>query len=259
MRYVFIAIVFFLLGGILFAEVPESTWKALLNSDVTITKTDGSEVSGRLSLNEATSVSVIKANGEVVTVPKKDVREVRGKVAMQASAGAGQPTVGWAPTAAVVGYVSAGLVVGLGVVTVITNGQETLPLVFGGLDLAFAILSFPIAAIGSSSALQGGVTGYPWLRITGWGVWGLTIVLGIVEIVIGVNEYIPNPLIISTVLSGAMALICISTDALINASEAQEAMKSTKERSGPRVAVLPLFSLTEKSEVAVGLRCKVWF
>ena len=63
MKRLGITIMLLLVSGALFADVAESTWKALLNSQVVIVKTDGSEVSGKLTLIETQSVSVVKSSG----------------------------------------------------------------------------------------------------------------------------------------------------------------------------------------------------
>jgi hypothetical protein len=64
--------------GMLWAEVPETAWKALLNSYVIFSKNDDSEVSGRLTYIDTGTVSVISKDGKVVTVAKKDAADVSG-------------------------------------------------------------------------------------------------------------------------------------------------------------------------------------
>ena len=69
-----------------YAEVSDSVWKALLNRDVIIEKSDGSEVTGKLTSFDDLSVVVIKADGKVVSVQKKGVSSVRVNTAGEAPA-----------------------------------------------------------------------------------------------------------------------------------------------------------------------------
>jgi hypothetical protein len=264
MKRIGITIMLLLVSGLLFAEVTESTWKALHNSQVVIVKTDGSEVSGKLTLIEAQSVSVVKANGEVVTVLKKDARSVRGAAGKQGSMDLGAPSPGWAGAAGIVGYISAGAVAAIGIAVIATNGEDVLPTVLGGVDLLLAGAAFPIVAIGSGSAT--GVPGFPALRIVSWIAYGLTLADGIVEVALGASgAYIPDPVIISTVVLGTTALVCIATDAILTAGQAETAQQAAmKSGSGPYVAVLPIFNFVERAGTnqlvpQVGLRCQFAF
>ncbi|MBN2353813.1 MAG: hypothetical protein JXD23_14665 [Spirochaetales bacterium] len=262
MKRIGIAILLLLVTGALFAEVAESTWKALHNSQVVIVKTDGSEVTGKLTLIEPQSVSVVKANGEVVTVQKKDVRSVRGAAAKQGSMNLGAPSPGWAGTAGILGYISAGAVAAIGIGVIATNGSGDLPTILGGIDLLLAGATFPIVAIGSGSAT--GVPGFPVLRIVSWIAYGLAMADGIVEVALGASgAYIPDPVIISTVILATTALVCIATDAILTAGQAETAQASAmKSDTGPSVAVLPIFSFVERTGTntlvpQVGLRCQI--
>ena len=74
-----------LLGAVvassLVAEVQDSTWNALLKRDVVIDLVDGSQAAGELIGVEAEVVTLMSKTGEVRTIKKVDVREVRGAVA----------------------------------------------------------------------------------------------------------------------------------------------------------------------------------
>lgn len=263
----------FACAGLIFAEVTESTWKALLDSVVTITKTDGTEVSGTLKLIEANSVSVIKSDGEVVTVQKKDVRDVRARSATTSSSSAvaqntlGNPSPGWAMSAGVVGFVAGGLGLALGVAAIATNGNGTdTPTILGAADLLLVGATFPIVAAGGSSARNGGISRSPALRITGWTAWGLTLLDGIVEVGLGAaGYYIPDSVVASTVILGVAALACISTDAVLSAQAAvaaQKASAQTLQESGPSLAVAPLVRLepnplSKGYDTQLGMQCLV--
>jgi small nuclear ribonucleoprotein (snRNP)-like protein len=71
----------------LHAEVSDDVWKALINQNVIIEKNDGSEVAGKLASVADQVVVVIKADGKVVSVTKKDVNNVRVSTASETTAG----------------------------------------------------------------------------------------------------------------------------------------------------------------------------
>ena len=62
------------------AEVPGTTWQALLNRSVVVTNTDATQVTGTLALVSADSISLILADGSVVTLAKGKVQGVRAVV-----------------------------------------------------------------------------------------------------------------------------------------------------------------------------------
>ena len=67
----------------LYAEVSDDVWKALISQNVIIEKNDGSEVAGKLTSVADLVVVVIKADGHVVSVTKKDVSSVRVNTASE--------------------------------------------------------------------------------------------------------------------------------------------------------------------------------
>jgi hypothetical protein len=265
MKKTFVACLLFLAAATVFAEVTESTWKALLNSQVTVVKNDGSEVRGKLTLIESASVSIIKANGEVVTVRKRDARSVKADAMRGVTTGSPDP--GWARGAAIFGYAAAGTTLVVGIVAAIVNDPDDYAgLIVGGIDYLIAMGSFPVVAVGGSSALGGGVIGSPWMRIVGWIAFGLAAADGIVEIALGASGlYLPSEVVLSTVILATAALAFISTDALIAAGEAEEKRgMHAAAGGGLDVAVLPLLKLhrrenSARSDLEVGLRCRLSF
>jgi small nuclear ribonucleoprotein (snRNP)-like protein len=81
----------------LYAEVSDDVWKALINQKVIIEKNDGSEVAGKLTSVADLVVVVIKADGNVVSVTKKDVSSVRVNTASETTAGAAPSQVADVP------------------------------------------------------------------------------------------------------------------------------------------------------------------
>ena len=57
--------------------LPESAWQALVGSAVTLTRNDGTVVRGELLGFDATTASIVAADGEVITVPRGDVQSAR--------------------------------------------------------------------------------------------------------------------------------------------------------------------------------------
>jgi small nuclear ribonucleoprotein (snRNP)-like protein len=71
----------------LHAEVSDDVWKALINQNVIIEKSDGSEIAGKLT-SVADQVAVVtKTDGRVVSVPKEDVQNVRVSTVSETTAG----------------------------------------------------------------------------------------------------------------------------------------------------------------------------
>jgi small nuclear ribonucleoprotein (snRNP)-like protein len=69
-----------------YAQVSDAAWKAVVNQKVIIEKNDGSEVIGRLASVDEQVAVVIKADGKVVSVVKKDVQSIRVDTAAEAAA-----------------------------------------------------------------------------------------------------------------------------------------------------------------------------
>lgn len=62
------------------SALPEATWRALVDSHVELTRSDGTVVEGQLLEADETSATLVQADGMVVVVPKDAVTSVRRTV-----------------------------------------------------------------------------------------------------------------------------------------------------------------------------------
>ena len=74
----------------LHAEVSDDVWKALINQNVVIEKSDGTEVTGKLANVAEQVVVAIKTDGKVVSIAKTDVQSVRVNTASESNGEPGQ-------------------------------------------------------------------------------------------------------------------------------------------------------------------------
>lgn len=80
-RFLLVVTLIGMTTGAVVAEVPDTTWQALLNRQVVVTYTDGTQATGTLALVKSATISLILADGGVVTVAKTKVEGVRAVVA----------------------------------------------------------------------------------------------------------------------------------------------------------------------------------
>ena len=140
-------------------------------------------------------------------------------------------TTGWAMPAAIIGFAGAAAVLGLSIGSALTLEDEfgfresipAVPLAVSALVATAAI--GPIVFAGSGSARRGaGATGLPGLRITGWVLYGVSLLIAVNLILFNLSDIfeIPGwPIIVDGVI-GAAALSMFSIDALVAHGEASE-------------------------------------
>jgi hypothetical protein len=85
MRKFALPICLFFLAALAFGDISDTAWKALMQKNVIVVKTDGSEVSGELAVVESDQVVVITRDGEPVAIMREDVGTVRAKTAASGS------------------------------------------------------------------------------------------------------------------------------------------------------------------------------
>lgn len=76
-RYLLALTLIGLAAGTIAAEVPGTTWDALLHRQVIVTYTDGTRATGTLALVKSATISLIESDGSVVTLAKAKVEAVR--------------------------------------------------------------------------------------------------------------------------------------------------------------------------------------
>jgi hypothetical protein len=159
--------------------------------------------------------------------------------------------VGWAPRAAILGYVSAGFVAATGSTAIFVDEQAvSIPL--GSAALLDLIITAPFVAAGAASARQGtGATGSRGLRIAGWIGYGLAIANGAAMIGRGAaGDDVSQVESIPTVVLGTFTLVAFAYDAMLSAQEVR-----TQARRGPARAVTwtPRISWSSGRDVATTL------
>ena len=87
MKNLILSLFFVFVAFSLHAEVSDDVWKALINHNVTIQKSDATEVTGWLTSVAEQVVVVIETDGNVVSVDKEDVQSVRVNAGSETSAG----------------------------------------------------------------------------------------------------------------------------------------------------------------------------
>ncbi len=165
---------------------------------------------------------------------------------------------GWAFPAAIIGFVSSGLVLTLALGSEATRQDQIPSLPLGILATVTAAAAGPVVFAGGASARSGDAPrGSIGLRITGWVTYGVALALAGALIFTGVLEITAPPGLITGVgLLGAGSLVCFSLDALFSRSRVERLVRemrreeqaagasaraTTTERS-IRIAVAPSIS-----------------
>ncbi len=141
---------------------------------------------------------------------------------------------GWAGGAAILGFISAGLlVVGAGAAAATVDDADT-SIAIGAVTTLFGAAVIPVVAVGGGSA--DGVRGQPALRIAGWIGYGLALLDAVALLAISIEGgYIEPALTIGVGVLGALSAVCFSIDALSRASEAR--------RLSGGVALMPVLGI----------------
>ena len=160
--------------------------------------------------------------------PQPDPESLRSR-ATQAPQGT---DAGWNRGAAIVGIVSAVLILAFGSVSIYFNenpiDEEELnvgSLAAGGVATLFAMALIPVAGVGANS---GDVHGPVGLRIAGWVGYGLTVINALALLGLGAADVdVSSGPIASTVLLGVLSSLCFTTSGFIATSRAEMASVST--------------------------------
>jgi small nuclear ribonucleoprotein (snRNP)-like protein len=73
-----VVLVFVSATGLARADVPDPALQAMLNRAVVVDKVDGSEVPGTLVGFDATTITVLKPNGDVIVIARAEASALRG-------------------------------------------------------------------------------------------------------------------------------------------------------------------------------------
>lgn len=181
-------------------------------------------------------------DGEVCTAAGECVPDSRRSVeAGITKRGAPSGGVGWAPTASFLGYLSAGVVAGLGTTAVVID-KQAVSIPMGSAALLDLIVTAPIVEAGAKSARQGtGATGSHGLRVAGWIGYALAAANGASEIgqaLAGVD--VPQAESIPTVALGTFALVAFAYDATLSAQQASSSQAS--QETARRIPEAPALS-----------------
>lgn len=150
---------------------------------------------------------------------------------------------GWALGGAILGFVAAPLILGLSIGSAATTGELVPSLPLGALATVVFGITVPLIAGAGGSARNGtGVNGAVGLRVVGWILYGITLGLAVVAVVLGVTTEIPAPIILG--LGGAAFLSCVfmSIDALVSRSQAKDAVERNRARADS-VRVAPFVTI----------------
>jgi hypothetical protein len=150
--------------------------------------------------------------------------------------------------AGVLGVVSAGVITGLTVLTIVLNGND-IANYSGGVTLLFAAVTVPIVAVGAGSGRwDPSIRGALGWRIVGWVCFGLAMVNGVVTLGIGLaGGAVPSALIGALGGLGVIAAVSLALDGFITAGEG----RALAEGSASVVRHQPLFTLARDSRGGV--------
>ena len=153
---------------------------------------------------------------------------------------------GWAVGAGVLGIVSAVVITGGTVATIVTNGQHDVPTAIGAATTGVLLVTAPIVAVGAASARSATARGSLPLRVTGWIAYGLTIINAGVLIGYALTNQngapVPNPLIAALGGLGLVSLGSFTADAFVSAAQADRAPPPRPIARG--IAFAPVISAT---------------
>lgn len=168
-------------------------------------------------------------NGECV----ESVKSTTGTASGSSETSDNSGSAGWAFGAAIAGYASAPIILGLGISSAATTGTDaSLPL--GISAFTVAVVALPIIAVGGASArLHTKARGVLGLRIPGYITYGLALANGAVLVGLGIAgaTISPAPIITCSVL-GAAGCTLMATDALISGSQAKKGYAQGTEEPG---------------------------
>jgi hypothetical protein len=135
-----------------------------------------------------------------------------------------EPASGWPIAAAVMGFVAAAPVLGLGVAAGMNTSDKWLSIGLGIASLSTMLIFGPISSTGQSSARRGTpVWGGLGARIPAWILFGVVAIEGVTMIALGATDHdIPEGLIYSAAALGATSLILFGIDSLVSRASAHE-------------------------------------
>lgn len=144
---------------------------------------------------------------------------------------------GWTKGAAILSFVGAAAVLGLGGASAATSDEDIPAIPLGAAATLVGAIVFPIAASGGGSGSERGSIA---LRIIGWVTYGLTIANAAVLIGLGVADDtldLSGPIIATTVLGGVSG-VSFGIDALI-ANSKSRAVAAAPGSEAPVIAAQP--------------------
>jgi len=169
---------------------------------------------------------------------------------------------GWSKGAGITGLVLAPIVLGLFTAAAVTlpdkNGSAIPAAPLGGAGLVLHIVAGGIAGGGAGSAR--GVKHNLGLLISGWALYGLSILYTALEFAIGyaIAEE-PPPAVVVGVGGGlsALSIVLLSVDGIVVASRANHLLESSASAAGsrepPRVTLYPVLAPVRSGARTVGL------
>jgi hypothetical protein len=155
---------------------------------------------------------------------------------------------GWALGGALIGFASAGIGFGVATASAATTGHLVPSLPLGALATLIFGLSVPLAAMASSSVRNGAyVSGSVGLRVAAWVLYGVTLGLAVVAVILGFSVEIPAPVIMALATSGLAAAVLMSIEALVARSQASDAVEKAR-RADAAVRVAPYFAVAPQPD-----------
>jgi hypothetical protein len=150
-------------------------------------------------------------------------------------------SAGWAFGAAITGYVCAPIILGLGISSAATTGEDP-SLALGISAFSVGVVALPIISVGGLSARSGTkARGAPGLRIPGYIAYGLALANGAVLVGLGIADVtMPAAPIITCSVLGAAGCVLMATDALISGRQTKKTYSQGTETPGIlRLSLVP--------------------
>jgi len=164
---------------------------------------------------------------------------------------------GWALGAAISGFASASVLLGLGVGAVATTQEgydNVVPIGIGAAALLVMTVLGPVVHAGGKSARRAaGVNGVLGARITAWVLYGLTLANGLAEIGLAAADISIEKWQVSILVgTGTLSLILFSIDALIASKQARRKMEQSAKTPN-RLLVSPIVAPVAENGRASGV------
>jgi hypothetical protein len=162
---------------------------------------------------------------------------------------------GWGLGAGILGFVMAGLSVGLAGASAATSAHLIPSLPLGAAGLGLTIIFGPIVASGGSSSRRGAdVHGVVALRIVGWIFYGLTIAGGLAMVVMGIMEVAPPmPMFAVMAACDGVSMLSLSIDSLVAGIQAIARSNEASDNRQSSLELAPVVSPLLMPNGQVGL------